>query len=110
MAAGPHRCEAGVIKSIGDLASTAFLLSVALKESMVPNSDNVVICLGRDDAEIIYQSCLMIGRDWEDKIAVPVMSNRIGGEYRVFHMYKPPAPRQDGQPWMALFEIEVFVV
>jgi len=99
-----------VIKSIADLATTAYLLHVALKKELVPNSDNIVICLGRDDAEIVYQSCLIGTRTWEDKIMVPVLTKRVGGEYRNFEMEKPPAPRQDGEPWMALFEIEVFVV
>jgi hypothetical protein len=101
-----------VIKSISDLASTAFLLSVALKENIVPNSDNVVLCLSLEDAEKVHESCVSIAPG-SDRIKVPVLNrnpNAIFPAYRTFEMEKPGVPERTGEPWLVFFEIEVFVV
>lgn len=96
-----------MIKSISDLASTAFRLSIALKKEMVPNKDNVVIGIPLDHALAIHAAITNMAKGSE-RIEIPVM--HYSGEYRTITVGKPfPAPEINGEPWMSLFEIEVFV-
>lgn len=99
------------IKFIGDLASTAFALRLALNKEDVPNRDNVVICLPLDEALAIHETCVAVspGTDLIEFL-VKVKSVRDFPEFQTFKMEKPGVPERTGEPWLAFFDIEVFVV
>jgi hypothetical protein len=100
-----------VIKSISDLAGTAWILRHALRKEMVPNKDSVVICLSQEDAENIYFDIMKIARNsMADQIMIPVLTRSGRSEYTTLRMDIPGVPERTGEPWMALFDIEVFVV
>lgn len=102
-----------MIRSIGQIASLALALKIAMDLEMVQDRDNVVICLPVDDALIVYGEIMRLSGPDEDhvKIAVrkPHSRNPMEPGYHTFVMEKPPVPEANGQPWMSFFDIEVFV-
>lgn len=100
-----------MINSIGELATTAHLLRLAINEKMLPNRDNIVICLPLDDALKIHEECVSVAPG-SDQIQVLVRMNSRPDfpDYRTFTMDKPSVPEPAGEPWLVFFEIEVFVV
>lgn len=107
-----------MIKDIGGIFRTAYALRTALVMGNVPDKDNVVICIPFDTALGIYSELEAIAsRTGSDRIEVAVNTrsgvtadNPYGG-YTKIQFDRPPAPHPGAsEPWMCVFDIEVFAV